>query len=169
MGSGHAAELAGLGKPHLFCQSGERNTDGSEVIACVKEILRQEQHVLLTGRISFSSVGCLGKKKSRIVLTSLLLGIYWFERQRFVAQGLLRLCGGWGGGRQTAVAGGCHEHCYGHEPSMKWSNGWTKPEGEGLSKHMSAFLSLLTSSLLLWFTHSLCLSPTPAPEHLCSQ
>lgn len=50
---------------------------------------------MLTRRISLSSVGCLEKKKGRLDFTSLLLGIYWFERWRFVAQGLLWLCHGW--------------------------------------------------------------------------
>lgn len=63
VGSGHAAKLAGLGKPHLCWQAGKRNTDGPEAIAFVKEKLRQEQPILLTGRISFPSVGCLGKKR----------------------------------------------------------------------------------------------------------
>lgn len=61
---------------------------------------------------------------------SLLLGVYWFERWRFVPQGLLRLCHGWGGGGQTAAYRGCHKHYRGHEPSMKWSNSWSKPQGE---------------------------------------
>lgn len=76
-------------------QAGKRNIDGSEDAAFVKEILRQEQPILLTRGISFSSVGCLEKKKGRLDFTSLLLGIYWFERWKFVAQGLLWLCHGW--------------------------------------------------------------------------
>lgn len=52
-----------------------------------------------------------------------------------------------GGGRQPAAAGvTLHECRRGHEPGVNWSNGWTEPQGEGLSKHMRAFLLLLTSS-----------------------
>lgn len=46
----------GLGKQHLCCQAGKRNSDGSEGIAFVKETLRQEQSILLTGRVSLPSV-----------------------------------------------------------------------------------------------------------------
>ena len=51
-----------------------------------------------------------------------------------VTQGLLQLCHGWGGGRQAAAAGGCHECRRGHEPGMKCSNGWTKPQGESFKQ-----------------------------------
>lgn len=48
--------LVGLGKQHLCCQARKRNSDGSEVTAFVKETLRQEQSILLTGRMSLLSV-----------------------------------------------------------------------------------------------------------------
>lgn len=43
----------------------KRNADGSEGTVFVEEILRQEQCVLTTEIISFSSVGCLAKKRER--------------------------------------------------------------------------------------------------------
>lgn len=50
----------------------EKNADGSEGTAFIKEILTQEQCVLPTEIISFSSVGCLAKKgKGKLDLASL--------------------------------------------------------------------------------------------------
>lgn len=54
--------LVGLGEQHLCCQAGKRNNVGSKVIAFVKETLRQEKSILLTGRISLPSV-MFGKKR----------------------------------------------------------------------------------------------------------
>lgn len=46
----------GLGETTLVLSAGKRNSDGSEGTAFVKETLRQEQSILLTGRVSLPSV-----------------------------------------------------------------------------------------------------------------